>query len=76
MGGLANGDAVKVLITNGAIDAMLPPSDEVPQHRQRLNKKLDRFSEIASRKFDAHKIEKEGSILIDRADVLDFSQEI
>ena len=40
---------------------------------ERLGANLQRFREIASRKYDADKIEEDGSILIKPDDVLDFS---
>jgi hypothetical protein len=49
---------------------MAPPPGT---YLERLGANLQRFREIASRKYAADKIEEDGSILIKPDDVLDFS---
>ncbi len=68
----ASGDGVRirVKVTSEAINTMAPPPGT---YLERLRANLPRFGEIASRKYDADKIEEDGSILIKPDDVLDFS---
>ncbi len=67
-----DGDAVdiRIIITREAINTMAPPPGT---YLQRLNDNLRRFREIASRKYDARQIEKDGSILIETDDVRNLS---
>jgi hypothetical protein len=66
----SGGFGIRVIITREAINTMAPPPGT---YLERLRANLQHFREIASRKYDADKIEEDGSILIKPDDVLDFS---
>ena len=64
-----NGSSIRIIVTREAINTAAPHEP----YLERLKVNLERFREIASRKYDADKIEQDGSILIKPQDVTDIS---